>query len=213
MRGDVFGRMVKAIVNLDPQGARLIAQEAVESGVPPMEAIKAFSKGLEIVGELFERNEYFLADMIMAADAFKEAMDVLRPHIRGAGGGKGRIVIGTVKDDVHDLGKNVVATLLAAEGYEVYDLGVDVPAEKFLEKVKEVNADILGLSALLTTTMERIREVIGKLEEEGLRGKVKVIVGGRPVTPEFAEEVGADGYGRDAIAALKVVKELLEGGK
>jgi dimethylamine corrinoid protein len=209
---ELLRRIADAVVNLDIEEARKSAEEALEMGIPPLEAItEGMAKGLQKVGELFEKKEYFLADMIMAAEAFKEGMDVLTPHIKKEGSRKGVIVMGTVKDDVHDLGKNVVSTLLASEGYDVYDLGIDVPAEEFVKKAKEVDADVVGLSALLTTTMERIPEVIEVFKKEGLRERVRIIIGGRPVTPEFAEEVGADAYCEDAIKALEIVRELLEG--
>ncbi|MFB0560297.1 MAG: B12-binding domain-containing protein [Candidatus Lokiarchaeia archaeon] len=208
---ELLRRMAEAVVNLDVEEAKKSAEEAVEQKIPPLEAItEGLVKGLHKVGELFENKEYFLADMIMAAEAFKAGMEVLTPHIKEEGKKKGVIVIGTVKDDIHDLGKNIVTTLLTSEGYDVYDLGIDVPAEEFVKKAEEVNADIVGLSALLTTTMERIPEVIETLKEAGL-SRVKVIVGGRPVTPEFAEEVGADAYCEDAIKTLETVKKLLEG--
>lgn len=209
---ELLRRIADAVVNLDVEEARKSAEEALEMGIPPLEAItEGMAKGLQKVGELFEKKEYFLADMIMAAEAFKEGMDVLTPHIKKEGSRKGVIVMGTVKDDVHDLGKNVVSTLLASEGYDVYDLGIDVPAEEFVKKAKEVDADVVGLSALLTTTMERIPEVIEVFKKEGLRERVRIIIGGRPITPEFAEEVDADAYCEDAIKALEIVRELLEG--
>ncbi|MHA1578731.1 MAG: cobalamin B12-binding domain-containing protein [Candidatus Freyarchaeota archaeon] len=212
-REELLKRMADAVVNLNVEETRKLAEEAVGLGIPPLEAItEGLAKGLRKVGELFEKKEYFLADMIMAAEAFKEGMSVLTPHIKKEEAKKkGVIVIGTVKDDVHDLGKNVVSTLLASQGYDVYDLGIDVPSEEFVKKAKEVDADIVGLSALLTTTMEHVPEVIEALKEAGLRDKVKIIVGGRPLTPEFAEEVGADAYCEDAIKALEVVENLLEG--
>lgn len=209
---ELLRRIADAVVNLDVEEARKSAEEALEMGIPPLEAItEGMAKGLQKVGELFEKKEYFLADMIMAAEAFKEGMDVLTPHIKKEGSRKGVIVMGTVKDDVHDLGKNVVSTLLASEGYDVYDLGIDVPAEEFVKKAKEVDADVVGLSALLTTTMERIPEIIEVFKKEGLRERVRIIIGGRPITPEFAEEVDADAYCEDAIKALEIVRELLEG--
>ena len=208
---ELLKKMSDAVVNLNVEEAKRSAEEALKSGISPLEAInEGFSKGLRRVGELFENKEYFLADMIMAAEAFKAGMEALKPSIKRGGKKKGVIVIGTVKDDIHDLGKNIVTTLLSSEGYEVHDLGIDVPAEEFVKKAQEVKADIVGLSALLTTTMERIPEVIEALKEAEL-DKVKVIVGGRPVTPEFAEEVGADAYCEDAIKALDVVKRILEG--
>ncbi|MEM2957646.1 MAG: corrinoid protein [Candidatus Jordarchaeaceae archaeon] len=208
---ELLKKMADAVVNLNVEEAKRSAEEALKSGISPLEAInEGFSKGLRRVGELFENKEYFLADMIMAAEAFKAGMEVLKPYIKKGGKKKGVIVIGTVKDDIHDLGKNIVTTLLSSEGYEVHDLGIDVPAEEFVKKAQEVKADIVGLSALLTTTMERIPEVIEALKEAGLV-KVKVIVGGRPVTPEFAEEVGADAYCEDAVKALDVVERILEG--
>ncbi len=209
---ELLRKMADAVVNLDIEEAKKSAEEALKIGIPPLEAInRGFAKGLQKVGELFENKEYFLADMIMAAEAFKTGMDMLTPNIKEEGKKKGVIVIGTVKDDIHDLGKNIVTTLLTSKGYDVYDLGIDVPAEEFVKKAEEVDTDIVGLSALLTTTMERISEVIEILEEAGLRSRIKVIVGGRPLTPEFAKEVGADAYCEDAIKALETVKKLLEG--
>ena len=162
-----------------------------------------------VVGEKFAAQEYFIPDMLASAEAVGEVMDLLRPHMEKADiQVKGKVIVGTVKGDLHDIGKNIVATLLKGAGYEVIDLGIDVSPEKIVEAVKEYHPNILGLSALLTSTMQMMRETIGKLEDGGVRDQIKVVVGGAPVSGEFAQEIGADGYGRDGFEAIKLVEEL-----
>lgn len=191
-----------------------LAEKALASGLNPLDVIeKGCVPAIEKAGDWFARGDYFLPELVASAEAMKAAMAVLEPALREQKAERkvlGRVVLGTVQGDIHDIGKSIVGSMLSAAGFEVYDLGVDVPGETFVAKVREVGADILGLSALLTTTMPRQREVVELLAEKGLRDKVKVIVGGAPVTEDWARKCGADAYGEDAIRAVRVAKELLQ---
>jgi len=203
-----------AVLNYDVDAATKAAQEAVEVGVDPVKAIEdGLAKGMKIVGDRFGAGDAFLTELMVAAEAMKQAMVVLKPAIsKSAKKLKeplGKVVIGTVEGDIHDIGKNLVGTMLTVAGFEVIDLGADVPTEKFIEKTREIRPDILGMSALLTTTMGKMGEVIRTLEKEGLRGDVKVLVGGAPVSQEWAREIGADGYATEALEAVEVARENL----
>ncbi len=168
---------------------------------------QGLTEGMQIVGDKFASGEYFIPDMLASAEAVSNAMDILRPHLEGAGvASKGKFVIATVRGDMHDIGKNIVAILFRGAGYEVRDLGIDVPTEKIVKVVREDKPDFLGLSALLTTTMVVMGEVIESLKESNLRDKVKVLVGGAAVSQEFAQEIGADAYCMDGFHALEVLK-------
>ena len=210
---EMLSRIRDAIVNLDIDNIGRLCEEAVKAGVPAYEVVMdGMAKGMEIVGEKYERNEYFLAELIMAGETMKEGMKVLEPYLKAGELKKiGKVVIGTVRGDLHDIGKNIVATLLSAAGFEVVDLGVDVPPEKFVEAVKENNPDIVGMSALLTTTMVEMEEVIKALKESGLRDKVKVIIGGAPITEEFAKKIGADAAAKDAVEGVNICKSWVAG--
>jgi corrinoid protein of di/trimethylamine methyltransferase len=214
MVNDRFKAMAQSVIDGEAEEARRLAQQSVAQGVDPLDAInKGFVAGLNQVGDEFSCGTRFLPDLVMAGEAMKAALSVLEPELSKRGTARemlGKVVIGTVKGDIHDIGKTIVATMLSASGFQVYDLGHDVPAEKFVEKAREVNADIVGLSALLTTTMVKQRDVIKALDEAGLRQKVKVMVGGAPVTRGWVEEIGADGYSEDAVGAVTVAKKLLE---
>ena len=185
---------------------------ALDSGAKPQDIIAhGLQAAMAVVGERFSSGEYFLPDMLMAARAMTNAMEVLKPLIAKTGMiTLGRVVLGTVKGDVHDIGKNMVGMFLKGTGFEIIDLGVDVPDEKFVETVREIKPDILGLSALLTTTMPSLGTVIKALEVAGLRSDVKVIVGGASVTQKYADLVGADAYGDDAGKTAKICKELIK---
>ena len=190
-----------------------LTQLAFESNIDPQVIIKqGLTAGMEVVGDKFAAKEYFIPDMLASAEAVSKAMDILKPHLEKAGvASKGKFVIATVKGDLHDIGKNIVAILLRGTGYEVNDLGIDVPAEKVVQTVGEYKPDYLGLSALLTTTMVGMGEVIETLKENNLRDKVKVLVGGAAVSEEFAQEIGADAYCIDGFQALEVL-EKFQGG-
>lgn len=214
MSKTLFDDIKKSLVELDDVKVKELIQKALEEGVSPMEIIeKALRPAMVEIGDKFEQGEYFLAELVVAGDIFKEVMDeIIVPELRKRGGEVsklGTVVIGTVRGDLHDIGKSIVASMLSAAGFEVVDLGVDVPPEKFVEAVKKHNADIVGMSALLTTTMLEMKNVIEALKKEGIRSKVKVIVGGAPITPEFAKEIGADAYAKDAVEAVEVCRRLL----
>ena len=209
---EILRRISDAIVEFDIDNIKKIIQEALEAGIPPLDIVtKGMAVGMNIVGKKYEEKEYFLAELIMAGEVMKTGMEVLEPYLKASPISKtGVVVVGTVRGDLHDIGKNIVVTLLKSAGFEVYDLGVDVDPQKFVEKVKETNADILALSALLTTTMVEMETVIKALEKADVRDKVKVIIGGAPITEEFASKIGADAYAVDAVRGLQICKEFME---
>jgi len=184
---------------------------ALDDGVNPQDIIsKGLQAGMAAVGEKFSSGEYFLPDMLMAARAMKAALEVLKPALEETGIPTiGKVVIGTVEGDMHDIGKNVVATFLSGNGFEIFDLGQNVPVQQFVDEVKEKKPDILGMSALLTTTMPVMSKVIKALEDGGLRSSVKVVVGGAPVTQDYANYIGADGYAHDGGRAAPMCKQLI----
>ena len=205
---DVLQRLQDSVVDLDTEGTQRACVEALESGIAPYKVVsEGLGRGMKIVGEKYEAGEYFLSELVMAAEVMKDGMKILEPHLK-AGDVKliGRVAIGTVKGDLHDIGKNLVATLLEAAGFEVTDLGVDVPAEKFISAIREHEPEILAMSTLLTTTMSGMGVVIRETERTGLRRKVKIIIGGAPITPEYAKKIGADAAAKDAVEAVKICK-------
>jgi 5-methyltetrahydrofolate--homocysteine methyltransferase len=181
-----------------------LVEEAIEKGVDIKKLIvEGLTGAMDIVGRNFESGKYLIPDMLASAEAVGEAMDILSPHLEGAGmESKGKVVIATVKGDLHDIGKNIVSTMLKGAGFEIVDLGTDVPTEKIVQSVKEQDPRFLGLSALLTTTMREMEGVINALKEGGMREKVKVLIGGAPTSPEFAEKIGADTHCADAFHAV-----------
>jgi 5-methyltetrahydrofolate--homocysteine methyltransferase len=187
-----------------------LTQEALVQGISPAVILSdALVAGMDVVGEKFRRDELFMPEVLIAAKAMQAAMAVLRPRLIETGAETaGTIVIGTIQGDLHDIGKNLVGMLFEGAGYQVIDLGVDVAPGRFVEAVRTHKPDIVGLSALLTTTMPRMREVIESLVEAGLRGSVKVMVGGAPVTEKFARDIGADGYSPDAASAVEKARTL-----
>ena len=214
MPEDQFLAMRQSIVNGAPDTSSRLAQQAVANGVAPIECInQGFVPGMHEVGEQFAKGQLFLPDLMASAEAMRAAMAVLDPELKKLGADRpmaGVVVLGTTKGDIHEIGKILVGTLLTAHGFRVYDLGVDVSAEKFAAQARELKADIVGVSALLTTTMRNQRGVVEALEKAGLRGQVKIIVGGAPVTRRWAEEIGADGYAKDAMSAVALARELME---
>jgi corrinoid protein of di/trimethylamine methyltransferase len=209
----LFEEMAQAVIAGLPDKARELAKEALQAGIEPLEAIdQGFKPGMDVVGDGFARGELFIPDLMMSGEAMKAAIAALEPELMKRKQQRqvlGKVVIGTVHGDIHEIGKTLVATMLSANGFEVYDLGVDVSAQQFVGKVREVNADVLGLSALLTTTILNQETVILTLKEAGLRHQVQVIIGGVPASPEWAEEIGADGYAENATEAVEVVKRLV----
>jgi trimethylamine corrinoid protein len=213
MSNELFQAMRQSIIDGAADHATELARQALTAGIDPLQAVNnGFVPGVDYVGEQFARREMFLPDLVMAAEAMKAGIAVLEPEMRRRGMQReslGRVVLGTVKGDIHEIGKTLVGILLSAAGFEVVDLGVNVTAEMFAAKARELNADIVGVSSLLTTTMALQRGVVEALDLAQLRPRVKIIVGGAPVTRKWAEEIGADGYGKDAVGAVTLAKSLV----
>ena len=209
----LFEQMTDAVIAGHPDTARELDQEALQTGVDPLEAIdRGFKPGMDVVGEGFAKGELFIPDLMMSGEAMKAAIATLEPEMINRQQERqvlGKVVMGTVEGDIHEIGKTLVSTMLAASGFEVHDLGVDVSAPKFVETVRDVEADVVGLSALLTTTVLNQEVVIQALKEAGLRDHVKVLIGGVPANEEWAEEIGADAYADNATDAVDVVKRLV----
>lgn len=200
----------KSILDYDVAKAEEIAKEGLAGGVDPVAMVeKGFVPGIVEVGDLFDAGEVYLPELILAADAMKAGTSICEAAFpKGALKEKKKVIMGTVEGDIHDIGKSIVVAFLAANGFEVYDLGRDVPPEKFVEKAKEVTADVIGASALLTTTMEMQKKVVEEMKAAGLAGKVKIIVGGAPTSDEWAKKIGADAYGENATEAVAKIKKL-----
>ena len=213
MSAELFQKMAQSIIDGDSDAAVTLASQAITEGVDPLEAItQGYVAGVNTVGDAFARGEAFLPELVMAGEAMKAAVSTLEPEMQRRGTQRqmlGKVVLATVEGDIHEIGKSLVGTMLSASGFQVFDLGVDVPTAKIIAKAKEVDADIVGLSALLTTTMVKQKEVIGELDKEGLRRKIKVMVGGAPVTRDWVQKIEADGYSEDAIGAVNVAKQLV----
>ena len=188
-----------------------LVQEALNAKVPPPKILSdGLVAGMDVVGDKFRRDELFMPEVLISAKAMQAGMEILRPRLIESGAKlAGKIVLGTVKGDLHDIGKNLVGMLMEGAGYEVIDLGIDVPSDKFVDAVKTNKPNLVGLSALLTTTMPRMKEVIESLVEAGVRNSVKVVVGGAPVTEKVAKDIGGDGYAPDAASAVEKARELI----
>jgi len=209
---DFIEKLKNTVLEFDIDNAELIARQAIDTGVDPIEAANALTEGIRIIGDQFGKGELFLPDLVCASEVLKKAFPIINEAIEAKGQKQtslGKVVIGTVFGDIHSIGKGMVATLLYAAGFEVIDLGINVKGEDFLKAVKEQNADILAMSALLTTTAMEQKNVIEGLKKDGLRDRVKVIVGGSPINQEFADSIGADGYGATAPEGVKIAKRLL----
>lgn len=209
----ILDQLASALGDLNQESVGELVEKALEVGLHPNQIVsEGLSSGMEIVGQRYEDKEYFLADLLMAAHIMKSAVETLRPHLekeKVETAFLGRVVIGTVQGDIHDIGKNLVVSMLSLAGFDVYDIGIDVPPKKFVAEVKKADANIAAMSALLTMTAPMVKNTIQALTKAGLTRKVKTLVGGRAVTREFAKRIGADGYGEDAIEAVAVAKELL----
>jgi len=210
---EFYNSITKAIVNLDEEKAIDYANMAVKEKMNLLEVIeKGFAAGIRKVGELWEEGEFFLPELMRGAQIMQNCLDLIIPYLQDASEkvSRGKVVIATIEGDIHSIGKTIVATMLRAYGYDVYDLGADVPAEKIIEEAVKRNADIIGVSALLTTTMFGQKKVIELLEEKNLVNKFKVILGGAPVTSKWVEECNADGFAENAVDAVRLVKSLLD---
>jgi len=215
MDHEIITQLITAIVDGEPELTVELTRQALAAGLEPLVIIdQGLIPGMEIVGQKFACGDYFLPNLIISANGMQAAMTLLEPELRARQQERksaGKVVIGTVHGDIHEIGKSLVATMLSANGFQVFDLGVDVPVGTFIAKIRETGANLLGLSALLTTTMVVQREIIAALKQAGLRECVKVMVGGAPVTHNWAEQIGADGYAEDAIGAVALAKRLTSG--
>ena len=213
MSEEMYEKLTQSVIEGEPDEAEELAKQALDQGLDPLTCInEGLTKGIQRVGELFASGEYFLPELIIGAEAMKRALAVLEPAMVGDQSREvvGRVVLGTVEGDMHEIGKTLVGTMLIANGFKVIDIGVDQSADQFVAAVKENDADMVGASALLTTTMLQQKKLIEALEEAGLRDQVKVMVGGAPVTESFASEIGADGYAEDAISAVDLAFRLVD---
>ncbi|MGY0288733.1 MAG: cobalamin B12-binding domain-containing protein [Candidatus Methanodesulfokora washburnensis] len=213
MKEELFNRLKEAVTNGDSEEVSKLCERVIETGIDPLEAIeKGLVAAILELGDKWERGEAFLADLVAAADAMKAGISVLKNELAKSGKNieyRGKVVIGTVEGDIHDIGKTLVGTLLETAGFEVIDLGADVPRQKFVEAVRQYNPDIVGMSALMTTTMLEQKETIEAIKQAGLRDKVKIIVGGAPTTDDWAKKIGADGWAPSAMSAVGLVDRLL----
>jgi len=212
MSSELLQAITDSVVAGDPDATVAGTRQALEAGIEPLRIInEGLVPGMRVVGDKYSSGEYFLPNLIVSASGMKQAMALLEPELKARREevrSAGKVVIGTVRGDIHEIGKSLVATMLAANGFEVHDLGVDVSAERFVDTVRQTGADLVGLSALLTTTMMGQKKIIEELERAGLRGGVKVMVGGAPVSQAFADSIGADGYAQDAVAAVELATRL-----
>jgi corrinoid protein of di/trimethylamine methyltransferase len=206
----LFRSLSDAVVGMDEDGTRSLSTNAVERGLDAYTAIdKGLVDGMSRAGALFESEEYFIPELLLCADAMYAGLEVLRPHIkRDTASQRQRVVIGVVEGDTHDIGKNLVKIMLDASGFEVIDLGRDVPAQRFVDEAAARGADVIALSTLMTTTMDAMAEVVRLLKDAGLRERVRVVVGGGPISQNFSDRIGADGYSASAPGAVKLVKQL-----
>jgi len=212
MSEKLFEAMSQAVIDGEEEEAEQLVKQALEQGVDPLACInEGLMKGIEEVGELFSNGTYFLPELIQGAAAMKAALEILEPKLVGKEKREvvGTVVLGTVAGDQHEIGKTLVGTMLTANGFKVVDIGVDQKADDFVAAVESSGANIVGASALLTTTLLELKRLIDSIAEAGLAGKVKVMIGGAPVTQDFADEIGADGYADDAIAAVAVARKLI----
>jgi corrinoid protein of di/trimethylamine methyltransferase len=205
-------KLKQCVASFDEEGVVKVCKEALAAGIAPSRLIvDGMAKGMDVVGAKYEAGEYFLSELIMAGETMTAGMKIVEPMLKnGAYERIGTVIIGTVSGDVHDIGKNIVAMLLTATGFDVNDLGVDVPANRFLEELRTHRPDIMAMSALLTLAMPEMENVMRKVEEVGLRHNVKlIVVGGTPITEDFAKKIGADAYGPTAVAGVKMCRELM----
>jgi len=211
-REDILAGLAKAVIDGEPDIAKKWAHEAVNAKMDAYECLtKGCQEGMKVVGDRYTAGTMFIPEILLSAEAMYASMDVLRPYLKATTAVPASAVIGVIEGDVHDIGKNIVKMMLEASSVKVYDLGRDVPIDAFVNKAKETNANVIAMSSLMTTTMFKMKDVVDMLVEEGLRPKVKVIVGGAPTSPSFAQSVGADGYAPDAPEAVKVFERLVKG--
>ncbi|KLU62702.1 methionine synthase [Peptococcaceae bacterium CEB3] len=211
---NLYDELKQAVIDGDEDMVAELSEKAVAEGTSPVDAVQeGLVKGIEVIGEAWKAGEAFLPDVMMSAEAMKAGLAILEPEIAklgmGDGNVKGKIVIGTVEGDIHDIGKNIMGAMFTAAGYKVFDLGTDIKVEEFVKKAREVGADIIGASALLTTTMIGQKQIIQYLKEQNLRGQFRVFVGGGPTSQSWANEIGADGWAETADEAVELANRIL----
>jgi trimethylamine corrinoid protein len=209
---EYYTEIINSITNLDEDKALELANKAIKEDMELLKVIEnGYSEGIRKIGDLFDEGEFFLPELMLGGKIVQKALDILLPHLKEGEkvSSSGTVVIGTIEGDIHSIGKTIVATMLSANGFDVYDLGADVPIEKFIDAALEKKADVVGISALLTITMVGQKKVIELMKERGIRDQFKVIIGGAPVSSEWAEESGADGYADNAIEAVKLIKQII----
>jgi 5-methyltetrahydrofolate--homocysteine methyltransferase len=209
---DILEDISESVVDIDFKKSKRLVRRALKEGVPPLDIVlKGLSRGMEKVGELYEASEYFEAELIASGQVMQEAMEIVSPHMEAERmESPGTLIIGTVQGDLHDIGKNMVIAMMRSAGFEIVDLGVDVGPKKFVSAIEKVEGPALvAMSALLTTTMPAMKGIVDEIEKRGLKKKVKILLGGRPVNEQYATEMGSDGYAKDAVSAVRVAKELL----
>lgn len=209
---ELLAKLSECVVEMEEEEVVDVAAEYIEAGYPAFEGImEGLVDGMNKASDLYDAEEYFVTDVLLCSDAMYAGLEVLRPHLpeNADGGEKPKVVIGVVEGDTHDIGKNLVKIMMDTAGFEMYDLGRDVPLDAFVDKAIEVNASLVCMSTLMTTTMVGMKTVIEKLQERGIRDKVKVMIGGSPISQKYADEIGADGYSTNAVEAVKLAKRLL----
>jgi len=207
----VFKSLADAVIQMDEEGAVRFAKEALATGIDAYEAIaKGLSRGMTVVSDLYDREQYFVPEILLCSDAMYAGISVLKPHIKAESVGERQtIVIGVIEGDIHDIGKNIVKIMLEAAGFVVYDLGRSVPVARFVDEAERVGAKVIAMSTLMSTTMAGMKRVMDLLRERGLRDRFKVMVGGCPCSPAFAEEIGADAFGANATEAVRIARRLV----
>jgi len=206
---EALEKVTNTLVELDIENIQAVVREALDAGISAVDiALKGLGGGMKRIGDLFQAEEYYLADLVLAGETMKEGMAVLEPHMSGDGASlRGPVIVFTVKGDIHDIGKNLVVTMLSAAGFKVIDLGVDVPESRVVEALRENDASLLGMSVLITPMIASIGDVVDAIREAGMREKVKIAVGGACTTPELVEKYGLDALGRDAVDAVRIFEE------
>ena len=206
-----MSEIAEALANLEEERAAELVQKKVDAGEDPMSILSECRQGMDIVGERYKAGDYFLSELIVSGEIFKESMKVIEPHLKAQDSGQAtRIVLGTVKGDIHNIGKDIVAVLLKGAGFEVYDLGIDVPPQAFIDKLKETGAPILGMSGLLTPSFDAMKETIEAVKEAGLRDKVKIVIGGGVVTELVQRHTGADAFTDDGLEGVEICRRFAE---
>lgn len=209
---EILEGLKKSVIDGDPEATKRYAEEAVKAKISAYKAVmEGMSEGMKVVGEMFENKEYYVSDLIMAGEAMKAGLEVLQPLLKAEKAlSIGKIVIGVVEGDVHDIGKNIVAAMLRGAGFEVHDLGIDVPAESFVKKAREVKPDIVAASAYTSTSMPHLRNILTELKKSGVKDTIAYMIGGAPTTEDWAVSIGADGWAGDALEAVKVASSLIK---